>query len=159
MIFKDKYFFLSTFYTCPIYLTINDVECRFDNVEAAYQAQKVPEIADRFSQVKGLEAKRMEGKLKITHPDWEHYHLYAMANALHAKFKNTYLKSLLKAIKDPIIHDNYWGDEYWGVCKGSGKNILGNMLMILRDTDNDINALYDYISKNLLTEVNNNENC
>ena len=69
MIFKDNYFFLSTFYTCPIYLNIDGKECRFNNVEAAYQAQKVPEIADRFSQVKGLEAKRMEGRLKISRPD------------------------------------------------------------------------------------------
>ena len=159
MIFKDTYFFLSTFYPCPIYLNINDKECKFNNVEAAYQAQKVPEIADRFSQVKGLEAKRMEGRLKISRKDWDNYHLFAMANALHAKFKNTYLRTLLKAIKDPIIHDNYWGDEYWGVYKGSGKNLLGKMLMVIRDIDNDLNALYDYISKNLLIEVNNNENC
>lgn len=159
MLFKDDYFFLSTFYTCPICLTIDGKECRFTNVEAAYQAQKVPEIADRFSQVKGLEAKRMEGRLKISRKDWDTYHLFAMANALHAKFESTYLRALLKAIKDPIIHDNYWGDEYWGVCKNSGKNILGKLLMVIRDTDNDINALYDYISKNLLTEVNNNENC
>lgn len=150
MLFKDNYFFLSTFYPCSIYLIIDEKECKFTNVEAAYQAQKVPEIADRFSQVKGLEAKRMDGRLKISRKDWDTYHLFAMANALHAKFKNTYLKSLLKAIKDPIIHDNYWGDEYWGVCKGSGKNILGNMLMIIRDTDNDLDKLYSYIEDSIL---------
>lgn len=150
MLFKDKYFFLSTFYTCPIYLEINGVQCRFDNVEAAYQAQKVPEIADRFSQVKGLEAKRMEGRLKISHPDWENYHLYAMANALHAKFTNNFLRTLLKEIKEDIIHDNYWGDEYWGVYKGNGKNILGKLLMNIRDNDNDLNALYKYIEQSIL---------
>ena len=153
MIFKDNYFFLSTFYVCPISLLIDGKECKFTNVEAAYQAQKVPEIADRFSQVKGLEAKRMEGRLKITRHDWQQYHLFAMANALHSKFQNTYLRSLLKQIKEPIIHENYWGDEYWGVCKNSGKNILGKMLMVIRDTDNDLNKLYDYIKKNLLDEV------
>ena len=153
MIFKDNYFFLSTFYTCPIYLNIDGKECRFNNVEAAYQAQKVPEIADRFSQVKGLEAKRMEGRLKISRSDWDSYHLFAMANALHSKFQNNLLRVMLKEIKEPIIHENYWGDEYWGVFKNSGKNILGKMLMVIRDTDNDLNKLYDYIKKNLLNEV------
>ena len=153
MLFKDKYFFLSTFYECPISLIIEGKDCRFSNVEAAYQAQKNPEIADKFSQVKGLEAKRMEGKLKITKTDWEHYHLYAMANALHAKFQNNFLRTMLKQIKEPIIHENYWGDEYWGVYKNSGKNILGKMLMVIRDTDNDLNKLSEYIDENLLNEV------
>lgn len=159
MLFKDNYFFLSTFYVCPINLNINGKDCSFTNVEAAYQAQKVPEIADKFSQVKGLEAKRMEGKLKISRNDWDSYHLFAMANALHAKFNNKMLLLLLKQIKDPIIHDNYWEDQYWGVYKGSGKNILGKLLMNIRDNDNDLNKLYEYISENLKDEVDANENC
>lgn len=154
MIFKDDYFFLSTFYVCPISLIIGDKECVFTNVEAAYQAQKVPEIADKFVQVKGLEAKRMEGKLKITRTDWEEYKLYAMANALTAKFKNRLLLTQLKAIKDPvIINDNYWGDEFWGVYKGKGLNILGKMLTCIRDSNNNIDVLYNYITNNLKNEI------
>lgn len=150
MLFKDKYFFLSTFYTSPITLTIGGKECRFLNVEAAYQAQKNPDIADRFSQIKGLEAKRMDDKLIITVPDWDNYRLFAMANALNAKFDNRILFSQLKAIKEDIIHDNYWGDVFWGVYKKEGKNILGKMLMNIRDNNNDLNILYDYIRKDLL---------
>ena len=71
MVFKDEYFFLSTFYTIPITLEIAGKECKFLNVEAAYQAQKNPQIADKFSQVKGLEAKRMDDKLKITFLIWQ----------------------------------------------------------------------------------------
>lgn len=153
MIFKDKYFFLSTFYISPISITIGDKECMFTNVEAAYQAQKVPEIADKFTQVKGLEAKRMEGKLKITHPDWENYKLYAMANALHAKFKNPLLLVQLKAIEGPILNENYWGDEYWGIYKGKGLNILGKMLMCIRESNNDLNVLYIYITDSLKNEL------
>lgn len=151
MIFKDDYFFLSTFYISPITLLIDGKECKFTNVEAAYQAQKVPEIADKFSQIKGLEAKRMENKLRITRANWEEYSLYAMANALQSKFSNKILYAQLKAIKDPIINDNYWGDAYWGVYKGIGKNLLGKMLMCLRDNDNDLDILYNYI-KNTLQE-------
>ena len=152
MLFKDEYFFLSTFYPVPITLIIDGKECKFLNVEAAYQAQKNPAIADRFSQVKGLEAKRMDDKLIITVPDWDNYKLFAMANALHAKFSNKFLFSKLKAIKEDIIHDNYWGDTYWGIYKCESKNILGKMLMHIRDNNNDINELYNYIRNELMRE-------
>lgn len=145
MLFKDKYFFLSTFHICPFTLEIEGKECKFTNVEAAYQAQKNPDIADKFSQVKGLEAKRFDNTLKITVPDWEHYHLIAMAKALNAKFKNKAMFAQLKAIEEDIVHDNYWHDTYWGVSKGEGKNILGKMLMCIRDNDNDLDKLLEYI--------------
>ena len=149
MLFKDKYNFLGNFFICPFELEIDGKVCKFTNVEAAYQAQKNPEIADKFSQVKGLEAKRMDDKLKITKENWPEYHLKAMANALHAKFQNKILFIQLKAISEDIIHDNYWGDEYWGVYKGKGLNILGEMLMIIRDTNNNLDALYLYADKKL----------
>lgn len=152
MIFKDKYFFLSTFFISPFKLIIDGKECDFICVEAAYQAQKVPEIADKFSQIKGLEAKRMEGHLRITRDNWEDYSLYAMANALQGKFSNRILYAQLCSIKGDIVHDNYWGDEYWGVSKGKGKNLLGKMLMCLRDNQNDLQILYDYITNELLEE-------
>ena len=154
MLFKDKFFFLSTFYNIPFSLTINGKDCKFLNVEAAYQAQKNPEIADRFSQVKGLEAKRMDNSLKITVDNWDSYKLYAMANALHAKFENKILFAQLKAIKEDIIHDNYWKDTYWGVYKNEGKNILGKMLMNIRDNNNDKEILYNYIQKELIRKDN-----
>lgn len=153
MIFKNNYFFLSTFYRSKIEFEINGKLCKFTNAEAAYQAMKNPEIADKFSQIKGLEAKRMEESLKITVPDWGHFKLFAMGKVLHEKFKNRMLFLQLKTIKEPIINDNYWGDTFWGVCKGEGKNILGKMLTVIRDTDNDLDKLYDYIKKELLKEV------
>lgn len=152
MLFKDNYFFLSTFYNVPIILNIGGKDCKFSNAEAAYQAQKNPEIADKFSMIGGLEAKRMDDKLKITVPDWDNYKLIAMANALHAKFSNRFLLTQLKAIKEDIIHDNYWHDTYWGVSNGKGKNILGKMLMNIRDNDNNIKILYNYIQNDLMKE-------
>jgi len=94
----------------------------------------------------------MEDKLKITVSDWDNYKLFAMANALHAKFNNKILFAHLRAIKEDIIHDNYWKDIYWGVYKGEGKNILGKMLMNVRDNNNDINILYNYIKNELIEE-------
>ena len=42
-------------------------------MEAAFQAQKVPEIANRFSQIRGLEAKKIGERLKILVNDWDTY--------------------------------------------------------------------------------------
>lgn len=151
MIFKDNYFFLSTFYLSPITLIIDGKECKFTNVEAAYQAQKNPQIADKFSQIKGLEAKRIGESLRITRTDWDTYYPYAMANALHSKFNNRLLLTYLKMINDEeIINDNYWGDKFWGVYKGEGKNILGKMLTNIRDNNNSLEALIDYIKNDLI---------
>lgn len=149
MLFKDKYFFLSNFYICPITLELNNKTCIFCNSEAAYQAQKNVQIADKFSKIKGLEAKRIGEDLIITTPNWEEYKLYAMAKALNAKFQNKSLLFELKQIKEDIIHDNYWNDTYWGVYKGSGKNILGKMLMNIRDNNNDLISLNNYIKSEL----------
>lgn len=31
-----------------------------------------------------------------------------------------------------LVEGNTWGDTYWGVCNGSGKNMLGRLLMLVR---------------------------
>jgi len=31
-----------------------------------------------------------------------------------------------------LIEGNSWGDTYWGVCRGSGQNKLGKILMAIR---------------------------
>jgi predicted NAD-dependent protein-ADP-ribosyltransferase YbiA (DUF1768 family) len=31
-----------------------------------------------------------------------------------------------------LIEGNYWGDTFWGVCKGKGENWLGKLLMEIR---------------------------
>jgi len=43
------------------------------------------------------------------------------------------LQKLLIDIKEPIVEDNYWGDIYWGVCRGVGQNKLGKMLEKIKE--------------------------
>lgn len=31
-----------------------------------------------------------------------------------------------------LIEGNTWGDTFWGVCNGQGLNVLGNLLMEIR---------------------------
>lgn len=32
-----------------------------------------------------------------------------------------------------LIEGNNWGDTFWGVCNGRGENMLGKLLMEIRD--------------------------
>ena len=40
---------------------------------------------------------------------------------------------LLETGNSPLEETNSWGDTYWGVCKGVGKNMLGKLLMEVRN--------------------------
>ena len=144
MIMKDEYFFLSNFYPCDITLDIDGKICRFKNVEAAFQAQKNPEIADRWSQIKGLEAKKLGKNLIITKKDWDKYQIIAMTKALYEKFKHIDLLIKLQKIDGDIVEENYWHDTFWGTYKGEGKNILGKLLTNIKDNNNDPEKLLNY---------------
>lgn len=50
------------------------------------------------------------------------------------KFSNPYLKNLLLETGDKYLEEtNWWKDDYWGVCNGTGLNKLGRILMKIRD--------------------------
>ncbi len=76
-----------------------------------------------------------------------------MGKALHAKFsQNKGFLILLKHIDGEIVYDNFWYDNFWGKCKGQGKNLLGKMLTFIRDHDNDKAELEFYIENTLIPE-------
>ena len=153
MIMKNKYFFLSNFYPCTIDLQINGKTLIFKSTEAAFQAQKNYELAEKFCLLEPLEAKRFGKKIPITTENWDVYRLYAMAKVLNIKFKDPELFLKLKEVKEEIVEDNYWNDCFWGVCKGKGKNMLGKLLMCIRDNYNNLEILYDYITHELSKEL------
>ena len=48
-------------------------------------------------------------------------------------FKNVDLRYMLIGTGNMYIEEtNNWGDTYWGVCNGVGKNVLGKLLMRVR---------------------------
>lgn len=136
MYFINDYYFLSNFYNCPVTLTLNNKTYTFRNSEAAYQAQKNPTIAGQFCFLTGAEAKDKGRIIPLLVKDWDSYRVKAMLYALHAKFKNINLLSRLLEIKGEIVEDNHWGDTYWGRCNGEGINMLGQLLMLIRDCNN-----------------------
>ena len=50
------------------------------------------------------------------------------------------------AVTEPIVEDNYWNDTFWGVCTNKkynheGKNVLGQMLTCIKETNNNFDEL------------------
>jgi predicted NAD-dependent protein-ADP-ribosyltransferase YbiA (DUF1768 family) len=60
--------------------------------------------------------------------------LDAMEYLLWLKFTQNIFKDKLLSTGDiELIEYNYWGDKFWGVCNGEGKNHLGKLLMKIRE--------------------------
>lgn len=129
MIMRGDYYFLSNMYPCKISTEYGTFRC----AEAYFQAMKCPERAEEFLNINGFNAKKL-GRQVPLREDWNKVRLRIMSEVLKAKFdQNPELKAQLLACKDYIQEDNDWGDTFWGMCNGRGKNHLGKQLMFLRD--------------------------
>ena len=57
-----------------------------------------------------------------------------MRHLLFKKFSQYEFFELLMLTGDAeLIEGNNWGDTFWGVCNGRGENMLGKLLMEIRD--------------------------
>ncbi len=131
--FSGQYEFLSNFYPCKI----EDDGIVYNSIEHAYQAMKSLSIVERIKIAKCHSpgrAKRMGRKLKLR-PGWEDVKVDIMLGLLEKKFRDSALKQQLQDTgNEDLIEGNTWGDVEWGVCKGKGENMLGKLLMVLRET-------------------------
>lgn len=129
--FDGEHRWLSNFFSCPVHLSEDE---QYPSVEAAYQAAKTmdPEKRKRFQTAKPAEAKRW-GKILPIRPDWNTYRLGVMEDLLRQKFSVPFFaEKLLATGEEELIEGNWWGDTFWGVCKGEGENNLGKLLMKIR---------------------------
>lgn len=131
--FRDEYFFLSNFY--PVEIKLDGIV--YPNAETAFQAQKTLDVEERrkFSMLKNpVQAKRLGRKVKLR-DDWEEVKLDIMTEVVSQKFLQHphLIEMLLQTGDEELIEGNKWGDRFWGVCKGKGKNHLGKILMKIRD--------------------------
>lgn len=129
--FKGQYSFLSNFY--PVQVEIEGIV--YPSVEHAYVAMKTMDIELR-KQISLMETagkvKRIGRTLNIR-SDWDHIKLPVMFGLLRLKFQKPELKLLLISTGDSHLEEgNWWGDTFWGVCKGVGENNLGKLLMRVR---------------------------
>lgn len=66
--------------------------------------------------------------------DWDQIKLDVMLYCNRIKYSQPKFKDLLLATGSAYIEEtNWWGDTFWGVCKGVGDNNLGKIIMQIRE--------------------------
>lgn len=122
---------LSNFHPCQV--TLDGVT--YPSVEHAYVAAKT---IDPYWRQRVLEcetpgkAKRLGRRLPLRE-DWEQVKFQIMMDLVKQKFNDPGLAKMLLSTGDQYLAEgNTWGDTYWGVCDGVGKNCLGFILMRVR---------------------------
>ena len=128
--FRGKYYFLSNFYSSPVYYR----GMTFRNAEAAFHAQKDRSRASDFTRLNPSEAKRLGRRVRLRR-DWEDIKDNVMFEVVMAKFggSQTLTDALLATGDEKLVEGNTWNDRYWGVCDGKGLNKLGGILERVRD--------------------------
>jgi ribA/ribD-fused uncharacterized protein len=131
--FTGPYFFLSNFAESPVEFE----GALYPTVEHAFAAAKTLDPTERelirLAERPG-EAKRL-GRQVALRPGWDDLRVEVMRGLLARKFApGSELAARLLATGDAqLVEGNTWGDRFWGVCRGQGRNQLGQLLMELRD--------------------------
>jgi N-glycosidase YbiA len=133
--FRGAYRFLSNFYSSPI--TVGGI--LYPTVEHAYQAAKLPPTHDvihkqqEVARAPSPAAVKALGRRLSLRVDWEDIKIQVMEDLLIEKFKDPNLRRrLLSTGTEELVEENWWGDRFWGVYKGEGRNELGKALMRVR---------------------------
>lgn len=131
--FREEYAFLSNFY--PAKVTYNGYT--YQTSEHAFAAAKATNKADHDHIANAITpsiAKRRGGKVAYR-SDWNQVRATIMSEIVYHKFdQHPELYAKLKATGSAVlVEGNWWKDTYWGVCRGVGENMLGKILMIVRD--------------------------
>jgi ribA/ribD-fused uncharacterized protein len=122
--------FLSNFYPSPVELG----GVTYPTVENAYQAAKTAsQNRGPFVSCSPGEAKKLGRTVELV-SNWDEIKERVMEKLLYRKFyDNPELGRKLDATGDMyLMEGNTWGDTYWGMCDGVGKNRLGALLMYVR---------------------------
>lgn len=137
--FADDDRWLSNFWPCTV--IFEDME--YKNSEAAYQAAKTKFVQERIPfQTMGAGTSKKKGRELTLRHDWEEVKLQVMYDIVKDKFcRNPDLTvKLLETGEKYLEETNWWGDTYWGICKGVGQNHLGKILMRVRDELKQLNC-------------------
>jgi len=106
------------------------------SVEHAFQAEKAKssEQWEWVMRAKTPAEAKKRGRSVEMKDNWEKIKDGVMLELIRVKFtSSTTLSSLLLQTGDQkLVEGNWWGDTYWGVCRGVGENRLGEMLMRVR---------------------------
>jgi ribA/ribD-fused uncharacterized protein len=132
--FTGPYRFLSNFH--PVTVVFEGKQ--YPSVEHAYQAAKTldPDERVKFQDptLTAAGAKKL-GRRVALREDWDtDTKLFVMRKLLAEKFApGTVLgEHLMGTYPAFIAEGNWWGDTFWGICRGDGENWLGQLLMARR---------------------------
>ena len=131
--FRGPNRFLSNFY--PAEFLYGEWICK--TAEHAYQASKARFSLDAEEIISARSpghAKRLARQI-VLRPDWLSERENIMLSILRVKFTPGSLPAnlLLETGEARLVETNTWGDTFWGVCNGYGKNTLGILLTQIRD--------------------------
>lgn len=104
-------------------------------MEHAYQAHKTlnEESRELIRKAKDPSIAKKLGRGVEMRPDWDSVKEGLMRGFVRQKFESPFLADLLLKTDDAeLIHGNTWNDRVWGVCRGVGQNLLGKILMEVR---------------------------
>lgn len=109
----------------------------YPTLEHAYQAAKATNQFDRERILMAstpLKAKQL-GAAITTAPDWLERRVSVMDHFLRRKFApgTEMARKLLGTGNAHLAEGNNWGDTFWGTVNGEGQNVLGVLLMRIRD--------------------------
>lgn len=126
--FEGKYRFLSNFSTEGAIKP---------TVEHQFQAMKAAKVEDAIRVMAADtpgQAKRIGRKIELR-SDWEEIKVSVMKNLVHRKFFDDDIlwTKLIETGDEELVEGNHWGDTFWGVCRGKGENVLGEILMMVRE--------------------------
>lgn len=131
----DDYGEFSNFAAFPIQLD----KKKWPTSEHYFQAQKFSDPKDREEIRKAntphIAARLGRDRRKKLRKDWEAVKVNVMRQALHAKFtQHEDLGRLLLSTESARLTEHTPNDDYWGDGgDGSGRNMLGRLLMDLRE--------------------------
>lgn len=129
--FAGDNFFLSNFF--PTQIEFEGIT--YSSTEAAFQAQKTLDQTERkrFIDISPSQAKHLGRRVSLR-SDWEDVKARIMHDVVLAKFTQhpDLADKLYLTGDDRLIEGNTWGDTYWGQVNGKGLNMLGEILMIVR---------------------------
>lgn len=130
--FRGHYGWLSNFWRVDV-VYMGEV---YPSVEHAYQAAKCTSEKDRQI-IKNCASPALAKKTSRILPiisKWEEVREGIMLYLLREKFKKEPFKTMLiETGQRELIEGNTWEDTFWGICNGKGKNILGKLLMKVRE--------------------------
>jgi len=131
--FRKEHEFLSNFFLSKMIIDGKE----YLTVEHWYQANKASNERDHeFIRLQKTpsEAKHW-GKAITIRSGWNNLRMRIMIRGAWEKFQqNSDLRRLLIATHPrPLVEGNDWGDQFWGVRRGTGENHLGRILMLVRE--------------------------